>query len=231
MKIKIPLTLITLSVISLSSIHAQQNSGSIWLRTNYNFSTQLQRNPSKPEDGQTQMPFNQGIGIGISHIYPIANRWSLESNLSYQKKGFRTKLQVGVAFGPPEINGYSELTLSDNYHYLDLNETIWFKIAKTRKFGLSIGAGIGIGNLISYKKGSDFWLMKLTSAEHTEYINAKPNPFSVFRYAGIEAAIGNRFMIGFDNKNDIGRFIKTDHFETKNWVWSITISYSLQKQS
>lgn len=125
---------------------------------------------------ETKVKHRQPVRVGVTVAYPINDRWSVETGLTY------TRLHSDLRYGSASYytDGHQKL------NYIGIPLSTSYKLFSFKKLSIYASAGVLAEKCISGKREQNYVLADQKKASESEDIKTKPFQFSFNAAAGVQ---------------------------------------------
>ena len=188
----------------------------------FNAATQLNSDPTKPEDGTFQWNWLSTYGVGIQCQKDIFKNTVARYGVSYIKKGFRDMWQYG-AIGTDVVESN---TLKNEFEYISFDVLLKRYLSKLRLLRPYICVGIRTDYLFK---------TKLQSLSTTQSLFEPFKSYSNFNklsggwLLGIGAEINKLLFIELEVNKDLTKTINNERLIAKNVICSLNLGININE--
>ena len=196
--------------------------------------------PSEEEFGKNAEDLLFSFGIGFNYNYHL-NHWiSLKPQACYIQKGSSYRA-IGAVGGITSGNFHH--IYNNRFHYLSFDFYVKFNIKEWEKLVIYFQTGVRNDILLHHTleydvdmfSGNDahLWLDKGRRLEHTAYpdnsgyIDFNNYSIGLVNSFGVEFSKG--LNLGFEFNPDLSYLVKNEQLKVRNCLFSLNISYKIQK--
>ena len=189
----------------------------------FNWATQLNIDPTKPEDGTFQWAWLPSYGVGIAYQRDIFKNTAVRLGTNYVRKGCQEDSQFEF-FGLSDT--YQERTLKNYFDYIGVDILLKRYLSKPRFLRPYAYAGGRADYLLKTKMASLIWPQTL-SEPYKSYNNF--NKLSGGWLFGLGTEINQVLFLEFEVNKDLTKVINIERLVVKNWVWSLNLGININE--
>jgi hypothetical protein len=205
-----------------------QNSFGYGVELKMNYSTQLNTNPSKPQDCTFQNAGLDRLGAAAFVEYKGYKHLAFLSKAGYIPNGFRYSFQTPISY----VNDQGHtITMTDYRNYDYQYNYLFIDLLAKHSFGKGLitpnfYAGVRGKYLVSKKIGLPYVFEDPTSSYYG---------YNSFKSGAMGYVIGGGFQmdgivnVEFETNMDLTHSVSTPVLKVKNWVWTVNIGINISR--